>query len=202
MVISTVRRRIKALETIADWNKRGLVVPSMTGGEPGTWDGLKSGQYMMIDDGPWFYSAMLGDKENKFDVLGKTVRALIRPGPGGSHSVVGGENLVTFANSKHQKEAWEFMQWMLTDEPQKIMAEVGMIPTNKAAAAALDTTNSPYVKEYVEQLSSALPRTPIPQWGEMETVFNLSAEKAIRGEQSAKDALNEAVAQINEILAK
>lgn len=191
---------IKALETIVNWNKEGLVISALLGGEPGSWDGLKSGQYMMIDDGPWFFSIMLGDAANEFKVMDKTVRALLPAGPGGSRSVVGGEDLVSFTNSKHPEEAWTFMRWMLGEEPQQIMVEAGMIPTNKNAAKAIDTTKTPYIKEFIDQLNTALPRTPIPQWGEMETIFNLSFEKAIRGEQSAEDALNDAVKQINDVL--
>jgi multiple sugar transport system substrate-binding protein len=193
---------IKALETIVSWKNDGLIIPPLLGGEPGSWDGLKSGQFMMIDDGPWFFSILLGDAENKFNPIDKTVRALIPAGPGGSHSVVGGEDLVTFANSKHPEEAWTFMKWMLGEEPQSIMVEAGMIPTNKNAANAIDTASNPYIGTFIDQLNTALPRTPIPQWGEMETIFNLSFEKAIRGEQSATDALNDAVKQINDLLAE
>jgi multiple sugar transport system substrate-binding protein len=125
---------------------------------------------------------------------------LLPAGPGGSHSVVGGEDLVTFANSKHPEEAWTFMKWMLGEEPQQIMVDAGMIPTNKNAANAIDTTKNPYIGPFIEQLNTALPRTPIPEWGEMETIFNLSFEKAIRGDETAADALNEAVKQINTLL--
>ncbi|MFB9278110.1 extracellular solute-binding protein [Cohnella cellulosilytica] len=193
---------IEALEQIVGWNNEGLVIPALLGGEPGAWDGLKSGQYMMIDDGPWFFSILLGDAENTFDPLVKTVRAQLPAGPGGSVSVVGGENLVSFANSKHPEEAWTFMKWMLGKEPQQIMVEAGMVPTNREAAQAIDEGQNPYIGPFIEQLNTALPRTPIPQWGEMETIFNLSLEKAIRGEQTASEALNDAVKQINAILAK
>ncbi len=190
---------VKALETIVSWQNDGLVIPPLLGGEPGAWDGLKSGQYMMVDDGPWFFSILLGDANNTFDPLEKTTRALLPAGPGGSISVVGGEDLVTFANAKHPEEAWTFMKWMLGDEPQQIMVEAGMIPTNKQAAEAIDTSKTPYIKEFIDQLGTALPRTPIPQWGEMETIFNLSFEKAIRGEQTPEEALNEAVKQMNSL---
>jgi multiple sugar transport system substrate-binding protein len=92
------------------------------------------------------------------------------------------------------------MKWMLGEEPQQIMVEAGMVPTNKNAANAIDTTKNPYIAPFIEQLNTALPRTPIPQWGEMETIFNLSFEKAIRGDQTAEEALNEAVKQITALL--
>jgi len=192
---------VKALETIVDWNKRGLVLPVMLGGEPGTWDGIISGEYLMSDDGPWFFSTKIAEKEaTGFDPLEETVRAIMPAGAGGSRSVIGGENLVMFANSKHPEEAWTFAKWMLTEEPQKIMAETGLIPSNKAAADAMKSMDIPFVDMYVEQLETALPRTPIPQWGEVEAIFNLAFEKAIRGEQEPKAALDEAVKQIGAIL--
>lgn len=192
---------VKALETIVEWNNEGLVLPVMLGGEPGTWDGIISGEYLMSDDGPWFYSTKIAEQEQTgFHPLEETVRGLIPAGEGGSRSVIGGENLVMFANSKHPEEAWIFAKWMLTEEPQKIMAETGLIPANKAAADAMKTMDIPFVDTYVEQLETALPRTPIPQWGEVEAIFNLAFEKAIRGEQAPKAALDEAVQQINAIL--
>jgi multiple sugar transport system substrate-binding protein len=191
---------VQALQTIADWQKEGLIIPPLMGGEPGAWDGLKTGEYLMVDDGPWFYSILMNEAESTFKPMEETVRALIPAGPAGSHSVIGGEDLVIFANSKHPDEAWTFTQWMLTEEPQSIMATTGLIPTNKAAAEKIDPQSIPFIAEYVEQLNTALPRTPIPQWGEMETIFNLAAEKAIRGEQSAADALNDAAKQIEALL--
>lgn len=192
---------VKALETIVDWSNRGLVLPAALGGEPGTWDGIISGEYLMSDDGPWFYSIKIAEKEDTgFDPMEETVRALIPAGPGGSRSVIGGENLVMFANSKNPEEAWVFAKWMLSEEPQKVMAETGLIPTNKAAAEAMTSMDIPFVDTFVEQLETALPRTPIPQWGEVEAIFNLAFEKAVRGEQEPKAALDEAVKQIGAIL--
>ncbi|HTG71933.1 MAG TPA: extracellular solute-binding protein [Candidatus Udaeobacter sp.] len=193
---------VKALETIVQWNKDGLVTPTILGGEPGAWDGMKNNDYMMIDDGPWFYSILMNEAESAFKPLEQTVRGLIPAGAGGSRSVVGGEDLVIFANSKHPQEAWTFAKWMLGDEPQKIMSKLGLIPTNKTAANDPAFLEQPFVTEYVKQLETALPRTPIPQYGEMEGIVNLAFEKAVRGELSPKEALDEAAKNIEAILTK
>ncbi|WP_313999513.1 extracellular solute-binding protein [uncultured Paenibacillus sp.] len=191
---------VKALETIVQWNKDGLVTPTILGGEPGSWDGMKNNDYLMIDDGPWFYSILMNEADSTFKPMEQTVRGLIPAGEGGSRSVVGGENLVTFANSKNKEAAWTFMKWMLGEEPQKIMSKVGMIPTNKNAANDPAFLDTPYIAEYVKQLETALPRTPIPQYGEMETIVNLAFEKAVRGELAPKAALDEAAKNIEAIL--
>ncbi|CAM4168763.1 extracellular solute-binding protein [Paenibacillus alkaliterrae] len=193
---------VKALETIVQWNKDGLVTPTILGGEPGAWDGMKNNDYMMIDDGPWFYSILMNEAESAFKPLEQTVRGLIPAGAGGSRSVVGGEDLVIFTNSKHPQEAWTFAKWMLGDEPQKIMSKLGLIPTNKTAANDPAFLEQPFVTEYVKQLETALPRTPIPQYGEMEGIVNLAFEKAIRGELAPKEALDEAAKNIEAILTK
>ncbi|MFD2671325.1 extracellular solute-binding protein [Marinicrinis sediminis] len=190
---------IKALEQIVEWNKQGLVSPTILGGEPGGWDGMKSDEYLMIDDGPWFYSILMNE-EGDFKPLEDTVRGLIPAGDGGSRSVIGGEDLVIFANSKHPEEAWTFMKWMLSEEPQKIMSKTGLIPANKTAANDPAFLEIPFVAEYVEQLKTALPRTPIAKWGDMEGIVNLAFEKALRGEASAEDALQEATELVQSVL--
>lgn len=193
---------VKALETIVQWNKEGLVTPTILGGEPGAWDGMKNNDYMMIDDGPWFYSILMNEAESTFKPLEQTIRGLMPEGAGGSRSVVGGEDLVIFTNSKHPQEAWTFAKWMLGEEPQKIMSKLGLIPTNKTAANDPAFLEQPFVTEYVKQLETAMPRTPIPQYGEMETIVNLAFEKAIRGELEPKAALDEAAKNIQAILTK
>ena len=194
------RESVQALETIVRWHEQGLVAPTILGGEPSTWDGMQNHEYFMIDDGPWFYSILEAEADDDFDVMRDTVRALMPAGDGGSRSVIGGENLVIFTNSKHPEEAWTFVQWMLSEEPQKRMGKTGMIPTNIAAATAPELLDIPFIAEYVEQLGTALPRTPVPQWGEIETIFNLAVEKAVRGAEGAQQVLDEAAAQAQELL--
>ncbi|WP_299090288.1 extracellular solute-binding protein [uncultured Metabacillus sp.] len=193
---------IAAVEEIAQWHKDGLVAPTILGGEPGAWDGMKNNEYLMIDDGPWFYSVLANEKGSKFNPIENTVSGLIPEGPGGSRSVIGGENLVTFAGSEHPEEAWTFAKWMLTEEPQKLMAEAGLIPTNKKAANDPAVLENPYIADYVKQIETALPRTPIPQWSEAEKIINLNFEKVIRGKMSAKKAMDDAAKKADALLQK
>ncbi|WP_058303885.1 extracellular solute-binding protein [Gorillibacterium timonense] len=193
---------VKALETFIRWNKEGLISPPILGGEPSAWDGLKNNDYLMIDDGPWFYSLLMAEQEGGFKPLEQTVRGLIPAGDGGSRSVIGGEDLVIFSSSKHPKEAWTFAKWMLQPEPQKIMATLGLIPANMDAANDPKVMENPFIKEYVEQMKTAVPRTPVPQFGEMDSIIALAFEKAMRGEMEPKAALDDAAKQIDALLAK
>ncbi|WP_201024125.1 extracellular solute-binding protein [Tepidibacillus decaturensis] len=184
---------IAALEKIVELNNEGLIAPTLLGGEPGTWDGVKE-QYLMIDDGPWFYS-ILGD-----EALEITTPALMPEGDGGSVSVVGGEDLVMFNTTKHPEEAWTFMKFLMTEEPQKIMAQTGLIPTNQQAAGSTEVLSVPFIKPYIEQLKTAQPRTPHPNWVKIEESLDLAFGKAVRGEMGAKEALDQAAKEIDEFL--
>lgn len=185
---------VAALEKLAELNKQGFIAPPLLGGEPGAWDGIKNGDYFMVDDGPWFYS-ILGQEAND-----KTVPALLPSGNAGSLSVVGGEDLVIFTNSKHPEEAWTFAKFLMTEEPQILMAQTGLIPTNVKAANSDKVLSVPFIKPYIEQLKTAKPRTPHPSWAKIEESLGLAFEKVFRGEITPKEALDQAAKEIDGFL--
>ncbi len=193
---------IKALETIYGWHKEGLLAPPILGGQPGTWEGLrgdkgKPASYMMITDGPWFFS-LIGDAETK----GKMIPALIPAGPDGqSHSVIGGEDLVIFNGAKQPEAAWKFAQFMTSTDIQILMAlQTGQIPTNMQAAQAPDLKNVWYLQSYVDQLASAYARTPSPNANKINDAIGTAFESVFRGKANAKDALDKAAKQVDGFL--
>ncbi|MCG8451832.1 MAG: extracellular solute-binding protein [Spirochaetales bacterium] len=187
---------IQALQTIADLYAQGQVGPCLLGEEPGTWGGMENGNYLMMDDGPWYYS-IVGDS-----ALENTVFSTLPAGPGGSVSVVGGENMVMMSTCENQDAAWEFMNFMVSPSTQITMAEVGMIPTRISAATDPEAAKAPYFTTYVEQLKTAKPRTPHPHWGKISDTLGLAFESVIRGELTAQEALPSAAQTIDGFLAK
>ncbi len=194
---------VKALETIIGWNDEGLLAPPILGGQPGTWEGLrgeegKPASYMMINEGPWFFS-ILGDA-----VKDTMIPAKMPNGPdGASHSVIGGQNMVIFEGAKQPEAAWTFTQFMLTPEIQTLMAvKTGAIPTNVAAANAEELKGVYYLGAYVAEMETAWARTPSANWNQISDVFGKAFETALRKESSAKDALDKAAAEIDALLKK
>lgn len=192
---------VQALETILSWHEEGLLAPPILAGQPGTWEGLRGEgdnppQYMMIEDGPWFFS-ILGDS-----VKDTTIPALLPAGPDGtSHSIVGGQDLVLFKGADHPEEAWTFAQFLHSEEVQTLMAvKTGAIPANKNAARSDQLKDIHYFDEYVNQLETAFPRTPSHKWNEISEQLQLSFEKAVRGTLSPQEALDEAAASVDAIL--
>jgi multiple sugar transport system substrate-binding protein len=188
-------RSIIALQKLVSYYDQKLIGSSIVGGQPSTWDGMKANKYLMIDDGPWFYS-ILGN-----DIKATTTPALIPGNNGKGISIVGGEDLVMFKGAKHPKEAWIFMKYLLSEEPQKIMGKkAGLIPTNKIAANSKDIIEDPVIKYYVDQLKSTWARTPHPNYERIQEKVDIAFEKVFRHKATAKQALDEAAKAVDKLL--
>jgi multiple sugar transport system substrate-binding protein len=184
-----------ALEKLKNWYDLGWISPSITGGEPGTWDGILRGRLLMIDDAHWFYTVNAAGESK--ELLEDVVITLMPDDVQEGTSVIGGENLVLFDKSTKKQEAWEFMRWMMTEEPQQIMAETGLIPTIKNLQY---TNQNPLFTPYLEQLNRANPRPPVPAWTEIEDIFARMVERILTNEQTIRDATREATDRIDVLL--
>lgn len=186
---------VAVLEMLVDLNKSGSLGPSILGGGLGTADGYAQNAYGMILDGPWMVPIF---KEQYPNVEVKM--SLMPAGKGGSVSVVGGEDIVIFKQSKHKEEAANFLRFMLSKETQLSMAEVGQIPVLKELADSDYMKNHPYYGIFMEQLKTAKARTPHPNWPKIDQAISEAVQMALRGEKSPKQALDDAAAQIDALL--
>lgn len=194
---------IKAIETIAGWNKEGLLSPPIHGGQPGTWEGLQGDgkgskpSYMMIADGPWFFS-LNGDDKTK----GKMLPAVLPAGPDGqSHSVIGGEDLVLFNGAKQSDAAWKFVQFMTQPDTQLLMMQqTGQIPTNVEAAQSPELQSVWYLQPYIDQLTTAYARTPSANANQINDTIQAAFDSILRGKSDAKTALDKAAATVDGLL--
>lgn len=185
---------VAALEAIKSWLDQEIISTCVLGEEPGTWGGIEAGNYAMVVEGPWFYSA--GEAKPNFP------SSPIPAVEGRSISIVGGEDLVMLKGSQHPEEAWKFMQFMLSADAQIPMVNAGMIPTMASNLEKVDTSASPWMDAYLEQLKTAAPRTPSAEWPAIEEILNNAFESVLRGTLSTQDALDAAAAQIDSLLAE
>lgn len=183
---------VQALQWLIDFNDEGLLGASTVGGTPDSWGGFSSGDYAGLTDGPWLVSTFQEEMN-----IGQTT---VPSGPGGSVSVVGGENLVMFASSKNQQAAWAFEKFMMSDAAQIAMAEVGQIPATNSALASEAVTDVPYLAPFVEQLQTARGRTPVPNWTQIDPILTDAFGAALRGDKTAQQALTDAAPQIDALL--
>ncbi|MBA3875858.1 MAG: ABC transporter substrate-binding protein [Anaerolinea sp.] len=186
---------VAALQWLVDMQNDGLLGPSTLGGKPDSWGGFKGVNYGMLSDGPWFFPIIAKD-------MGPQVQGVPMPtGPGGSISVIGGENLVIFKSSKQAEAAWAFAQYLLSDEAQIAMAETGQMPVTRSASQSQVMKDVPYFAPYVTQLETAKPRTVSADWPKIEKILTNAFEAALRGTSPVKEALDGAAAQIDPLLA-
>ncbi|WP_445506520.1 extracellular solute-binding protein [Niallia sp. 03190] len=164
------------------------------------WNRMESGNMLMVDDGPWFYSLLSDASLNQAHKLTLPV-----PFPNNNRpvSIIGGENLVIMKGSKHPEEAWIFMKWMTAKKAQLLMAQTGLIPTNMEAAKILEESGKSYpYSSYVEAMNYAFLWISDKNWYKIDKVYTDYLIKIFAGELSVKEGLDRAAAEIDELLAE
>jgi multiple sugar transport system substrate-binding protein len=173
--------------------QKGELSPNILGGGIDTWSGFGK-EYAMIVDGPWTVPALLNN-EYPSSQYGA---ALMPKGPGGSHSVVGGEDIVMMRQSHNKAADAAFIQFMLSKQAQVAMGKIGQMPV--LASLARSTAFPPYYSLFQKQLKTADPRTPSPQWANIDDTFSTAVENVFRGNALPKAALDQAARKIDGLL--
>jgi multiple sugar transport system substrate-binding protein len=186
---------IEAVEMLAGLYHEGRLAPTIAQSGIGTWEGLGGGTYIATQDGPWAYPAITA----QYDGL-DLAHALMPAGKGGSASVVGGEDLVMFADSRNKDAAWRFAQHMLSLETQMTMAPTGQLPVLNAALDEPYIVEHPYYGVYLQQLQTAQARTPHPAWTRIEEVIQLAFQRVVAGDATAQDAFAQAAVEVDALL--
>ena len=146
----------------------------------------------MAMDGPWNlprYEELLKDIDWAF--------APLPAGPAKKATVVGGEYLAIFKQSKFPKEAWKFIKWMIQPEIQAMWAmKSGYLPIWHAVLEVPEfkkyLTDNPNFRAFVEQMEYGQAQRPI-DYGGLEITRHIAEaiEKATIGRMNPRQALNE-----------
>lgn len=186
---------IEAVEMLADLYQQGYLAPTIVQAGLGTWQGLGAGTYLATQDGPWAYPSIT----NQYPEL-NLAHSLMPAGKAGSISVVGGEDIVMFADSDNKEAAWKFAQFLLSPWVQMTMATTGQLPVLKSALDEPYIQEHPYYGVYLEQLQTAKPRTPHPAWSRIEEAIQIAFQRVVAGEATAQEAFDEAAKQVDALL--
>ncbi len=111
----------------------------------------------------------------------------------------GGWNLVIYKGSKHQAEAWRFIEWMTAKENNGKV--VDLIPANVEAATAFLKENRKDPDKIVEHLNNARPRPLSPVYNQVSAVQQDLAQAIFTG-TAVKDAVTKACDDINKLVKK
>ncbi len=175
----------------------GYLHPAIKGGVGSvgvdTWGGFGNDEIAMILEGPWFPTIFGTKKAYGF--------SLFPAGPGGSISVVGGEDIVMFQQSKHKEEAAEFIRFLLSEDSQLTMLTTGQIPVLNSLLTNEAITSSAYLPTFLTQLGTAKARTPSPVFTKMEELYTNAGGFFLRGEKTFDEAFTDAATKIDTLLA-
>ncbi len=183
-------RTISILTDIYHLLKSGDVNPDILGGT-GTVGGesaFPKGISAMYLDGPWgsaFYQSSFPKLQYGMQVL--------------PHSVVGGEDVVIPAGTKHAAAAEAFVQFLLSPWAQNEMAKAGQMSVLKSAGAS-ETKIQAYYAPFAKQLLTAEARIPSPAYNQIDTAFSNDLEAALHGKMSVSAAMNQAAQQAQTLL--
>ncbi len=189
-------KSVAAVQMLVDLYKEKQIPNLITGnqGATSTSDGLPKGDYATILDGPWMKAIWAGQYKTF-----KPVYAPVPAGAGGSISVVGGEDIVLTATSKHQAAAERFIAFTQSKQFQIAMAKTGQMtvePALSADQAAID----PYFTTFSDQLKTARARLAIPQAAKVDGILSAALTPAFQGKTTVKAALTSAAQQIDPLL--
>ena len=184
---------VAAFSMLTDMYNEGCISPNLLGGGVGTSDGLATGMYAMIIDGPWMkniYAEQYPDFKVNFEMM---------PSENGySSSVVGGEDVVVFYDTDAKDAALAWTSYLMSTEAQLKMAEAGVMPTLSSLVgnAALPD----YFGTFMVQLETAQARVPHPAWSQMDNAINNAFQRMLNGDQTPQEALDQAATEIDALL--
>lgn len=187
---------VAGVQMLVDLYKQGAI-PNLIIGNKGavqTSDGLPKANYANILDGPWMQGIWAGQYP-KFAPVYSPVPA----GPGGSISVVGGEDINMTTASKHQAAAEKFIAFTQTADYQLAMAKTGQMSVVKSLDSQ-EASTVPAFAPFITQLQTARPRPSVPQAPAIDTALSNELTKAFQGSESVQQALDNAAKAIDPLL--
>jgi multiple sugar transport system substrate-binding protein len=112
--------------------------------------------------------------------------------------VVGGEDVVVFYDTEVADAAMKWVSFLMSEESQLMMAEVGVIPTLSSLIG--NEALPEYFDVFLTQLETAQARVPHPTWSDMDSAINNAFQRMLLGEQTPQEALDQAAEEINALL--
>jgi len=185
---------VAAVTKLKGWLDAGYLSPGILGGGTATSDQFGNGQAAMVLEGPWMPNIFA----NQFPELGFGYTP-VPAGPGGSQSVVGGEDIVVFSTTQNKDAALAFVRHMLSEESQLAMGKVGQMPVLSSLVGHQDLPD--YYPTFMEQLQNGNARTPVPAWPAIDEAISNAVLKALRGDMEIQAALDEAATIVDGLLA-
>ena len=145
----------------------------------------------------WTYMFALANDPNESQVAGQIEIAHTPRGPAGAPGVNGSMGIAVSNGSQNQDEAWKFIKFMTSQKVQ-----------NQYAKLSLPIWKSSYEEEKVvealpqvvpvakEQLNDMILRPIVPQYNEVSQDMQVEIQRALTGDKTPKQALDDAASSV------
>ncbi|MFF0826522.1 ABC transporter substrate-binding protein [Brevibacillus sp. NPDC003359] len=196
---------IKGLKKMMEVVKSDFVPTNITTFmEPESHTAFLEGQATFIRN--WPYQFALAQDQAQSKIVDQVAIAPLPAGDAGSAAALGGWMGGINKFSKHPKEAWKFLKFMAGPEGQKISAvEGGLAPTYLPAYDEAEVQKaSPLFanKDFVDGVSAAVSRPTTPIYPKISEVIQIEVSKALAGQQTAEQAVQNMETQMNDLMKK
>ena len=152
---------------------------------------FNAGNAAMVISGPWELPRMQQDA--KFDFRVALLPTMTQGSP--RVSALGEGDNVILAHSQHPKEAFEFLEYLVTQMPH-VWNDSGFLPTEK-----VEVDNPKWPTEYavfLQALQTARVRGPSPNWADISQAIQTAIQSALTHQATAQQALDTAQQAVTE----
>jgi multiple sugar transport system substrate-binding protein len=158
-------------------------------------ENFKAGQLAMYPTGPWLNAMIEADNP------GLEYDAVPFPTNDGKEqqTVSVTDSLGMSASTEHPDEAWKFIEFMYQTQYRQAFDEAeGMLPELTAVAES-DYFQAPEYKPFVDSLDTAKFQPQHPKFEQIQQIQTTAVQKALTGQATPQQALDEATAAINNL---
>lgn len=185
---------VQALQYLVDLVKAGGSEPKPNGfTREQIIEMFKSGQVSMYPTGPWMNAMIKADSPNlqygfvPFPVNGSNTQATV--------SVT--DSMGISSSCANKAEAWQFIQFMYQPKYRQTFDETeGMLPELTAVANSA-FFSAPDYKPFVDALQFAKFQPQHPKFEQIQQIMTVAVQKALSGEMTPQQALDEASQKID-----
>jgi multiple sugar transport system substrate-binding protein len=148
----------------------------------------------------WTYMFALANDPNESQVAGQIEIAHTPAGPAGAPGVNGSMGIAVSNGSQNQDEAWRYIQFMTSQEVQNQYAKLSL-PIWKSSYEEQEVVEAlPQVVPVAkEQLNDMILRPIVPQYNEVSQDMQVEIQRALTGDKTPKQALDDAAGSVESV---
>ncbi|MCI9620404.1 MAG: ABC transporter substrate-binding protein [Dorea sp.] len=191
---------IKGIQFLTDLVQDGLMSKEVINWQQSeAYNSFCAGKAAMLESGTW----QLADIDEKINGTFEYQYALL-PKDEEYSSTIGGENFGVCTGTEYRDECVDFLKYLMNAQNNAdFTAAAAKLPVRKDAVSLneLFTTDERYAV-FNEGMNYARARGPHAQWPTLSEAFYTAVQQSLLGEKSAEDAMKDAAATIDPIVAE